>query len=574
MPRSWAAEVLVLRMPMATAPHLFPSSSFLIVYYPFTRGGFKSWIAMSPPFQRSLRLQRLVYRSLVQRRCFAATRNLRWEPWEEPSHEGGHTGPNIFRKYHARTDIRFASTEQSAPSGQSAIRQQNVPYSRVRIQVDGKKHEFSPILLRDLCGCPQCVDPSTKQKYRLTTDIPASIQPRSMSQSESGVRIHWHNDIPGYDRDHCTDIDTTTLRQYVRHCRSGIAVFSPGAKSLWDAAEYRQLADMPYETYMQSDEALYKILRQLHTYGLAFLTDVPDSASSVSNIAERIGPIKNTFYGYTWDVRSVPESKNVAYTSQDLGFHMDLLYMEQPPHLQFLHCIRSSSAGGASLFTDSYRAASDLLESDLDAFECLRSCGVDFHYNHPSSALYHQQRTVFEFDSRSYTGGSSALMSVYEKSKRAATSGESYPRDRFGKVMPMDHLRAVSWSPPFQAPFGYKPAQGSKTPLAECVSRRVDDWHSAAQKFNALIHRPEMIYERLMKPGECVLFDNRRVLHARKAFEVGDVGKERWLRGAYLDKDPYSSKLRVLEHQRAKNAAENVSGDRKEDFPEAAAGMS
>lgn len=49
-----------------------------------------------------------------------------------------------------------------------------------------------------------------------------------------------------------------------------------------------------------------------------------------------------------------------------------------------------------------------------------------------------------------------------------------------------------------------------------------------------------------MKPGECVIFDNRRVLHARKAFEVGDQGKERWLRGAYIDKDPFLSKLKVL----------------------------
>jgi hypothetical protein len=38
-------------------------------------------------------------------------------------------------------------------------------------------------------------------------------------------------------------------------------------------------------------------------------------------------------------------------------------------------------------------------------------------------------------------------------------------------------------------------------------------------------------------------------LHARKAFEVADAGKERWLRGAYLDKDPFVSKLRVLAHR-------------------------
>ena len=49
--------------------------------------------------------------------------------------------------------------------------------------------------------------------------------------------------------------------------------------------------------------------------------------------------------------------------------------------------------------------------------------------------------------------------------------------------------------------------------------------------------------------GECVLFDNRRVLHARKAFDVGDMGKERWLRGAYVDRDPYESKMRLLQER-------------------------
>ena len=72
----------------------------------------------------------------------------------------------------------------------------------------------------------------------------------------------------------------------------------------------------------------------------------------------------------------------------------------------------------------------------------------------------------------------------------------------------------------------------------------------------------------MMKPGECVLFDNRRVLHARKAFEVADAGKERWLRGAYLDKDPFVSKLRVLANRFEKEQREVASqpvgeGDRE-----------
>jgi hypothetical protein len=62
-------------------------------------------------------------------------------------------------------------------------------------------------------------------------------------------------------------------------------------------------------------------------------------------------------------------------------------------------------------------------------------------------------------------------------------------------------------------------------------------------------------------------------LHARKAFEVADAGKERWLRGAYLDKDPFVSKLRVLAH-RFSTPQDFVAMEDKEEEAAAAAAAS
>ncbi|KAK5126959.1 hypothetical protein LTR85_008317 [Meristemomyces frigidus] len=299
---------------------------------------------------------------------------------------------------------------------------------------------------------------------------------------------------------------------------------------------------------MSDDSVLNQALQHLHTHGLLFLTNVPESEKSVATIAERIGPVKNTFYGYTWDVRSVPEAKNVAYTSQDLGFHMDLLYMEQPPHLQFLHCIRSSSVGGASLFTDSYTAAQDLFVEDRKAFLDLIKRRVSFHYDHMESHYYQQHRTVIE-PSHPLVLGQVRVDTLPQLLSKATKAGLS-PHN----INITDWIDAISWSPPFQAPFSLPIAEDLSgvspfpaTPPTDILHIYVEQWHAAASKFNQLIHRPLGIYERMMKPGECVLFDNRRILHARKAFEVADFGKERWLRGAYLDKDPYLSKLRVLQ---------------------------
>ncbi|KAL6912494.1 hypothetical protein FSST1_010254 [Fusarium sambucinum] len=81
------------------------------------------------------------------------------------------------------------------------------------------------------------------------------------------------------------------------------------------------------------------------------------------------------------------------------------------------------------------------------------------------------------------------------------------------------------------------------------LNENVDKWHEAAFKFNALLQRSEYLYERKMNSGDCVLFDNTRTLHSRRAFEAADVGKPRWLRGTYVDKDSYFSQLRVLKNR-------------------------
>lgn len=430
-------------------------------------------------------------------------------------------------------------SQERATSKHAAPRQIH-DETAVNVKIDGVVHRFSAILLRDLCSCPLCIDQSTRQKLFATADIPLNIRATSCSTNSETAVVSWNIDVTGYGRDHKTEIPLYTLRNIVQY---GKPVHLIGSESrllpreYWNSEMYSsQCSDFDYEAYMHDDKVLLAALHQIHTHGLLFVTSVPEDERSVETIAERIGPLKTTFYGRTWDVRSVPKAKNVAYTSQNLGFHMDLLYMEQPPHIQLLHCIRSSSAGGASLFADSFRAVRDLCNRNPDEFRTLSEVKAAYHYDHPESQYYHQFRSVVEHGSK------------YSEHFVASSSEQADP---------MDSVSSVAWSPPFQAPFALtrgvtaNQSEGvfDRQPENEVLGQDIRRWHQAAQKFNYIIHQPENIYERLMKPGECVIFDNRRVLHARKAFEVGDAGKERWLRGAYIDKDPYMSKLRILNQQ-------------------------
>lgn len=111
-------------------------------------------------------------------------------------------------------------------------------------------------------------------------------------------------------------------------------------------------------------------------------------------------------------------------------------------------------------------------------------------------------------------------------------NGYYYHRSR--KVLEMTKTglyQGMWWSPPFQSPEG--------TPF---VSRLTVRGHQLLEK---LLNDPSAVYERKMKPGECVLFDNRRVAHGRRAFNAQDGGS-RWLRGTYIDDQDFRSKLHFM----------------------------
>ena len=223
------------------------------------------------------------------------------------------------------------------------------------------------LLVRDSCCCRLCVDPSSQQKLFQTADVPTSIAGRIDNEHGEANRasttgtdddkrvvatVSWVNDVPAYPAEHRTELTAEMLASMAvlsssssSHSTKSPTVRAPGkakdSRIPWTAADMaRAVQWFDYDTYIRSDETLFAILEALRVYGLAFIRGVPDSvlkegeqpgeAVTVESIAERIGSLRNSFYGRSWDVRSVPGATNVAYTHHYLGLHMDLLYVTQP----------------------------------------------------------------------------------------------------------------------------------------------------------------------------------------------------------------------------------------------------
>ena len=184
---------------------------------------------------------------------------------------------------------------------------------------------------------------------------------------------------------------------------------------------------------------------------------------------------------------------------------------------------------------------------------CWAYTPVNYHYRHPESNLYLATKPVLELRPLRVGGTVYNTLTEYLLAYESRRNAINVAQNTDINIPPLgvsDCLQKVNWGPPFLAPFKLDQASFefdyNDASKGDTLVKKVERWHNAARKLGALLSRQETIYERLMKPGECVIFDNTRVLHGRRAFAAEDTGKPRWLRGTYVDKDPFLSKLRVL----------------------------
>ncbi|KAJ5953094.1 uncharacterized protein N7479_011507 [Penicillium vulpinum] len=357
--------------------------------------------------------------------------------------------------------------------------------------------------LRDSCQCVVCKDQHSKQRSFRTSDIPKDIAPSLISWDGKKLSIRWANDSEGSQTAHESTWDRGFLKSPIfnTHRQHRSATSKP---IMWGRAQMDKTQHwVSYSDYIADDSKFATAMQQLQRLGLIFVKDIPDSRLMVEAIATRMGPLRNTFYGSTFDVRTVPQARNVAYTNQFLGFHMDLMYMNEPPGYQLLHCLENSCSGGESLFADTFSAAKLMNAQHPKEYNVLREQRLGYEYRHEDH-IYYNERPVFEHDS---------------------DTGE---------------LRHVNYSPPFQSPL---PPHDGKGHDAESVNKLRD----ALAKFTSIIDNPKRIFELKLNPGDCVIFDNRRIVHARRQFNAS-VGS-RWLAGAYVDTDALLSRFAVCKHK-------------------------
>lgn len=235
-------------------------------------------------------------------------------------------------------------------------------------------------------------------------------------------------------------------------------------------------------------------------------------------------------YGDLFHVRSIPKALNIAYTTVALSPHQDLAYFESKPGMQLLHCIRNQQdeiQGGESLLIDAIAAAESLRVMEPNYFHTL--CR--------SYATFHKQREGADM--------------VYNR-----------PHIVLGD---MGQVVAVHWSPPFEAPPMGMPEDEMEAYLEAYAAfeRMLDDQLFPSPSQTSAVLPPSVdaklyqyakdyTWERSLEPGDMLVFNNQRMLHGRRGFELLHPDKDhgdsvyRHLAGCYTNIDDTINTYRVL----------------------------
>ncbi|RMJ23127.1 Gamma-butyrobetaine [Aspergillus sp. HF37] len=325
--------------------------------------------------------------------------------------------------------------------------------------------------------------------------IPRDIAADSVQWDGRQLEVRWKTDIEGYTN-HVTKYSAEYLfDRSVKKSDVGSLRFRVN----WNKRKMAELQHwISFEDYMNDDAKFAVAMRQLSILGMVFVKDIPDSREMVEKVATRMGPLRNTFYGPTWDVRSVPDAKNVAYTDKPLEFHMDLLYMNEPPGFQLLHCLQNSCEGGETLFSDTFQVERRMRNKYPDDADQLAETELCYEYAH---------------DYANYKNTWPVL---------------NYTELKNNKI-----LRNVNYSPPFQG--------HTSTATWRKMMERMRKSPSPLGRFASILKSEQNVFETKLEPGQCVIFENRRVAHSRNQFNASSG--QRWLAGAYVDEDALFSQF-------------------------------
>jgi gamma-butyrobetaine dioxygenase len=355
----------------------------------------------------------------------------------------------------------------------------------------GETTRFPYLWLRDNCACERCRDPRNGQRLFDALDLPAEPRPAQALLTQGEVAIRWAAPDAHDSRYAAGWLAANDLAPAARAARQPKPRY-------WGAAIANDLPQADWPGVLGDEKAELRLLEALAAHGFALLHRVPVEAGQVAAVGDRLGHVRVTNYGRLFDVVSLPNPNNLAYTAVGLGVHTDNPYRDPTPGLQLLHCLEAGAPGGDTQLVDGFRAAEELRRRHREDFATLARLPLPFRFADAATDLL------------------------------AATPIIS--TDFEGRVTAV-HFNNRSMAP------------------LDLPEEEILPWYRAYRCFAAILREPAGELRLRLEPGDLLIMENNRALHGRTAFDP-NLGR-RHLQGCYVDKDGVESRRRVLRRRAA-----------------------
>jgi alpha-ketoglutarate-dependent taurine dioxygenase len=375
-------------------------------------------------------------------------------------------------------------------AGQSLLKHCSFTPDTLRIDwVAGGRTEIASLWLRD--NCPGDRDLQNGQRLLDITDLPEEPRIRSASPRNDAIVIEWVDDAPAAS----FDLEWLASNAPGRgQRRSALPVKRWLGGATLDAS--RDFAWLPVDEFRSVRSLRRDWMTRLLQEGIAFLSGVPSTANAILEAVAPLGLVLDTNYGRVFDVRSLPQPENLAYSDRGLGLHTDNPYRDPVPGFQALHCLVASHEGGDSVFADGLAIAEHLREAAPDSFATLTRTAVPFHYRSKDAELYSEKPLI-----------------------QVSIRGE---------------VTAIHYN------------NRSIAPL-QLAAGDLRVFYAAYRRFAALLRDARFQVRTRLRDGDLVVLDNQRTLHGRMAFSSERCARH--LQGCYLARDSVLSETALLQRQ-------------------------
>jgi gamma-butyrobetaine dioxygenase len=269
----------------------------------------------------------------------------------------------------------------------------------------------------------------------------------------------------------------------------------------WTGDETTGAEWLEWEQVIQDEAALYGLFLRLRDKGVARLRGAPTRKEEVRRLADRFGALRNTDFGLIGEIVSKPPDEAGRYanigsgSAGPLAAHTDEGWRYAPPGINFHLAIENTpGSGGESMLFDGLLAAERLRLNNPEAFACLTSTPMRFAAERNPQERYYSH-------------------------------GRMIVTDRDGDVV------GVRFS-------------DRTLGVQDLDEDQIEPAYRALRAFAIEMYADDLVYRHKLQSGECHVFDNHRVLHARCGFDPSSG--PRYIQQCSVDREEFHNTYRQL----------------------------